>query len=648
MNDLASGSLEATAASFPDQRDLSGWLHLVARVLAISLPVLTIAVAFTGWFDTVTRRAGHLWFVIPLTFLYYPARKGSKSRIQVWDLACAAGAIVAFGWVIFDRSRIVTRLVYVDPLSPFDLVLGILAIVLVLEATRRTLGTTLVVLALGFLAYALAGPYMPGVLEHKGARLGLLIEHLYLVPEGLFNMVTGVMATYLLVFLTFGSILRHAGGERVFADLTVAVAGRWVGGPAKAAVIGSLLMGSVTGSTIANVVTTGTFTIPLMKRLGFRSYEAAAVETASGVGGALMPPIMGAGVFIMAEITGISLLTILKYSLLPALLFFGSLYAYVHVKAKSRGLTSIAVEGRTPSLGLTLVRCAYLLSPLGLLIYLLIRDYSPFYASSACVVALLVVSSLRRETRMSPQSLLDALEASTRGALLLSSTAASAALIVGVITLTGLMLKVTSIMVALAGGSLLVGIAIVALVSSILGMGLPITSGYIIVSTLGAPALTELGMSVLGAHLMIFWFAQSATITPPICMTAFVAAQIAGGPPMRTGFEALRVGKALYFVPLLFAYGGILSSRWELVVLSAAAGLLFLLVLPAMTTGYYRGPIVVTGRLILLAAGLCALFSAFNLEIRISTLWLASSIALLGSLFFYQSFRGNQTRGHGR
>ena len=648
MNHFTSRSLEPTAASFPDQRDLSGWLQVMARILAISLPIITIAVAFTGWFDTVTRRAGHLWFVIPLTFVYYPARKGRKTRVQAWDLAFAVGAIVSFGWVVFDRGRIVTRLVYVDPLSPIDMVLGILAILLVLEATRRTLGTTLVVLALGFLVYALAGPYMPGVLEHKGARLGLLIEHLYLGPEGLFNMVTGVMATYLLVFLTFGSILRYAGGERVFADLTVAVAGRWVGGPAKAAVIGSMLMGSVTGSTIANVVTTGTFTIPLMKRLGFKSYEAAAVETASGVGGALMPPIMGAGVFIMAEITGIPLLTILEYSLLPALLFFGSIYAYVHVKAKSRGLTSLGVKGRTPSLGLTLVRCAYLLSPLGLLIYLLIRDYSPFYASSACVVALLIISSLRSETRLSPRSLLDALEATTRGALLLSSTAASAALMVGVITLTGLMLKVTSIMVALAGGSLLVGIAIVALISSLLGMGLPITSGYIIVSTLGAPALTELGMSVLGAHLMIFWFAQSATITPPICMTAFVAAQIAGGSPMRPGFEALRVGKALYFVPLLFAFGGILSSKWELVVLNATAGLLFLLVLPAMTTGYYRGPIVVTGRSFLFAAGLCALFSAFSLEIPISALWLASSASIAGGLYFCQSFRGSQVREHGR
>jgi len=318
---MSSGSPE-TSTSFPGQRDLEGWIAVIARGAAIVLPVLTIAVAFTGWFDTVTRRAGHLLFTIPLIFLVYPVRRSEGNRVPLPDLACAMGAVIAFGWVIVDRGRIVTRLVYVDPLTWADMILGVLAVLLVLEATRRTLGWTLVVLAVAFLVYTQVGPYMPGIFEHKGVGFALLVEHLYLVPEGLFNKVTGVMATYLLVFLTFGSMLRLAGGEKVFADLTEAVAGRWVGGPAKAAVVGSMLMGSVTGSTIANVVTTGTITIPLMKRTGFKPHEAAAVETAAGTGGAVMPPVMGAGVFIMAEITGIPLLTILKFSLLPAVLFF--------------------------------------------------------------------------------------------------------------------------------------------------------------------------------------------------------------------------------------------------------------------------------------------------------------------------------------
>jgi TRAP transporter 4TM/12TM fusion protein len=535
----------------PGQREPHGWLAILVRVAALALPILTIMVAFTGWFDTMTRRSGHLAFTIPLILLLYPARKVDARRIGWIDGVLAALALVSFAWIIFERERIMWRLVYVDPVAWPDLLLGICAIVLVLEATRRTLGWTLVVIALVFMAYALAGPSMPGIFEHKGVPFTLLVEHLYLVPEGLFNRVTGVMATYLLVFLAFGTILRLGGGEAVFTDLTMIAAGRWTGGPATAAVVGSTLMGMVSGSTIANVVTTGTITIPMMKRHGFRPHEAAAIETAAGTGGAITPPIMGAGVFIMAEISGIPLLTILAYSALPALLYFFSIWIYIDVVARKRGLPR--ASGAPRPLWPTLVHALPLLLPLLLLVYLLIRDYSPFYASAVSVLALIALSAVRSDTRMGPSRLTQALELTTREALILSATTATAALVVGVITVTGLMLKVTSAMVALAGGSVLLGLLIVAGISSVLGMGLPITSSYIIVSTLGAPALTELGLTLLAAHLVIFWFAQSATITPPVCMTAFVAAQIAGARPMRTGFEALRVAKALYLVPLMFA-----------------------------------------------------------------------------------------------
>ncbi len=587
------------------------------------LPTLTILVAFTGWFDSVTRRAGHLAIAIPLVFLFYPARKNrgdgtarraGKDGVSWFDVVLALAAFASFAWMLADRERIMWRLVYIDPLTTPDLVFSALAVALVLEATRRTLGMTLVVVALAFIAYALAGPIMPGILEHKGVSLPLLLEHLYMVPEGLFNQVTGVMATYLLVFLTFGSLLRVAGGDKIFMDLTLAASGRWVGGPAKAAVVGSTMMGSVSGSTIANVVTTGTITIPLMKRTGFAPHEAAAIETAAGTGGALMPPVMGAGAFIMAEITGIPLLTILKYSLIPALLFFGSLYGYVHVKARKRGLGALQLDGadapgQVPPIWRTLVSGVHLMAPLALLIYLLIRDYSPFLSASACVVGLVLVSYLRPHTRMSFGTLLRGLEATTHGAIGLSATMATAAMIVGVISLTGIMLKTTSVMVTLAGGSVLLGIVIVALIASVLGMGLQITSAYIIVSTLGAPALIELGIPLLTAHLVIFWFAQSATITPPICLTAFVAAQIAEAEPMRTGFEALRVGKALYIVPVMFGFTGLLSGSWPAMLFAGVGGMLFLLMFPVVTTGFYQGPLGVGGRTVGALAGVAFISS---------------------------------------
>lgn len=621
---------------FVGQRQLTGVARVVVSVASVVLPTLTIVVAFTGWFDPMTRRAGHLLFTVPLVFLLYARGRDRAAAVSRTDWIVAALAAAAFGWIVIEHERILWRFVYVDPMSWPDLILGAVAILLVLEATRRTLGWTLVIVTGVFLLYAWAGPYMPGIFEHKGVSPALLIEHLYLVPEGLFNQITGIMATYLLVFLTFGTLLRLAGGDRVFMELAVSMAGRTAGGPAKAAIVASTLMGSVSGSTIANVVTTGTVTIPMMKRVGYEPHEAAAIETAAGTGGAVMPPVMGAGVFIMSELTGIPLTTILLYSLLPALVYFGSLYGYVHIKAKKHGLGVLAGVPRRSVL-VTLSNGWPLLVPLGLLLYLLFRNYSPFYASAASVVALIAMSYLRPETRMSPSRLALALEASTRGALVLSATAASAAVIMGVITITGLMLKVTSLMVGLAGGSLFVGILLVAAVSTVIGLGLPVTSTYIIVSTLGAAALSELGATLLAAHLIIFWFAQTATITPPVCMTAFVAAAIAGARPMRTGFEAMRVGAALYLVPFMFAYTNVLSNSVWRVVFDSAASLLALVFMTAAVEGYFRSHLRIPERLVVLAASACFFISTFSLALLTTGAWLAAGLALLGGLALRQN-----------
>jgi len=634
-------TVPSDAATGLEQQEPAGWLGVVVRWAAILLPVLTVVVAFTGWFDTMTRRAGHLAFTIPMIFLVYPIGRAAVGRVRWVDGTLALAALASFLWIIVQRDRIMWRLVYVDPVGWLDLTFGIGAIAVVLEATRRTLGWTLVIFAAVFIAYALTGPMMPGVFEHKGVPFSLLIEHLYLVPEGLFNMVTGVMATYLLVFLLFGTILRLGGGERIFTDLTLIVAGRWTGGPAKAAVIGSTLMGMVSGSTIANVVTTGAITIPLMKRNGFKPHEAAAIETAAGTGGAITPPVMGAGVFIMAEITGVPLLKILAYSILPALLYFFSIWIYVDVKARKRGI-SVLITGAPPRpLIPTVLRAAHLLAPLVILIYMLIRDFSPFYASSIAVLALLATGALRAETRMRPRELLRALEVTTRDALMLSATTAIAALVVGVISVTGLMLKVTATMVAMADGSLFVGLVILAVISAVVGMGLPITSSYIIVSTLGAPALTELGLSLLAAHLIIFWFSQSATITPPVCMTAFVAAQIAGAPPMRTGWEALSIAKALYLVPLMFAYSNLLSGQWTAMLFDATAGMLWLAVFPVVAEGYYFGRMGAAARLVAAAAGVAFFMSTFSLDLAPTLTWLTAGLVLMGAVTTWQLKRRN-------
>jgi TRAP transporter 4TM/12TM fusion protein len=609
------------------QRAVSGAARGLVQIVAVALPVLTLAVALTGWLDPMTRRAGHLLLAIPLVFFLYPASRGGAARLGPLDALLAAASVLAFGWVVVEAERIRWRLVYVDPVEPVDLVLGVAALLLVLEATRRTLGWTLVVVTAAFVAYAFAGPWLPGLLAHKGVALPLLVEHLYLVPEGLFNQITGIMATYLMVFLTFGTTLRLAGADRLFFGLSFALTGRSAGGPAKAAVVGSSLMGMLSGSTIANVVTTGTVTIPLMKRCGYRPHEAAAIETAAGTGGALVPPIMGAGVFVMAELTGIPLITILKYSVVPALVYYGALFAYVHIKARKSALYGIEGEP-APPLGQVLARGGHLFAPLALLVYLLWLNYSPFLSGAMAVLALIAVSWLRAETRLTPRRLVFALEASTRGALLLSATSASAAVITGVINVTGLLLKVTSLLMGLSGGSLLIGLGLVAAVCSIIGMGLPITSTYIIVSALGAAALVELGASLLAAHLVIFWFSQTATVTPPVCMTAFVAAQIAGARPMRTGVEAMRVAKALYLVPLLLVFTHLLSPDPWRVVFDGTAGLFAVVLVTVVAEGWWAGPLSAPARV--LAGGASAsLFAAAFHGSLVSTLgWLAVGLVL--------------------
>ena len=620
---------------FGGQRPLTGAARELVRVVAVVLPLLTIAVAFTGWFDTMSRRAGHLFLTIPLIFLLYGARR-ADGKVPLVDWFLSALAALSFGWVLLERERILWRFVYVDPISTVDFVLGIAAVLLVIEATRRTLGWTLVWVSAAFLAYAFVGPYMPGILAHKGVTLDLLVEHLYLVPEGLFSQITGIMATYLMVFLTFGTVLRLAGADRIFSELAIAAAGRSAGGPAKAAVMGSSLMGMLSGSTIANVVTTGTVTIPLMKKSGFKPHEAAAIETAAGTGGAIMPPIMGAGVFMMSELTGIPLTTILLYSILPAALYFGSLYAYVHIKARKNNLVS-ELDPQAPGVLDVMRRGWHLFAPLVLLMYLLAQNYSPFLSSAICVPALVLFSWIRPETRLTPSRLLLALEASTRGALILSATSASAAVITGVINITGLMLNMTSALMAIASGSLFVGLLLVALISSIVGMGLPITSTYIIVATLGASALIELGSTPLAAHLIIFWFAQTATITPPVCMTAFVAAQIAGAAPMRTGFESMRVAAALYLVPLMFAYTNLLSGSPVRMIFDALAGMFALALVPVVTEGWFRHRLGTRGRVLAAIASLAFFMSAFRLDLGHTLFWFAVAsilVGIVGTRFF--------------
>lgn len=536
-------------------RKLSGVPAKIVTILCATVTLLVFYSAFKGAFPPLIQRSGFLMLMIPLILLLYPrSKKSPTQKIPMSDIIQAVLAFAAYGWILLDYGRISSRIKYVDPVTLTDLILGTLATFFILEATRRTLGWILVVLTSVFIAYTFIGPYLTGILSFKEISYSLFIEQFYLVPEGLFNIMTGLAATFLFTFVAFGTFLRISGAAKYYMDLSLAVAGKSPGGTAKVAVFSAALMGTLTGSTISNVVTVGTLTIPMMKKSGFKARESAAITTAASTGGAVTPPIMGAGVFVMAAITGIPLLTILKYSIIPAIIYFLSIYIIIEIKARKYGLKGLSKQ-ELPDLKEAIKTSFHLFIPLLVLVVLLVMGRTPFVSSAATTVLIFICGLFRKDTRMGPKKILQSLEGSAKNMMIITAVSACAAAIMGVITLTGLIMKVTSILILVSQNQVLVALTLLGIISLIIGMSMPITLSYILVSTLGAPALTRLGVPLLAAHLAIFYFSQNSTITPPVCMTAFVAADIAQEPKfMKVGFSTLNIAKMLYLIPFLFVF----------------------------------------------------------------------------------------------
>ncbi len=618
---------------FPgEQRKIEGWLRLPVTLACMALTLITLYFAFTITIGEVKTRGLHLLFTVPLTMLLYPAfQRNARSMPGPVDWMLAIAAAASFAWAFSRADEWLDRYVGYDPIPTSDFIFGCLAMVTIFEATRRTVGSTIVVLNLIFISYALTGPSWPGILEHGGMSIPDFIETMYMDAEGIFNFITGLMATYIFSFLLFGVFLRMSGGDKVFTDLAAAISGHRRGGPAKVAVVSSAMMGMLSGSSISNVSTTGTMTIPMMKKLGFRNYEAAAIEVVSSVGGGLMPPLMGTGIFIMASLTNIPLIEILTYSLAPAILYFAAIYFYADIKAAERGMKGIPRD-QLPKLLAVIRDGGHIFIPVIVLITLLIMQYTPFFASAACVVMTVAISFLRKNTRMDWCQILTALEAGTRVAITISALLASAAIIYAVTVHTGLLTKVTSILLEFSGGSSVVALILICLMSYVIGMGLPVTASYVIIAALGAGALQEMGLTILAAHLVIFWFAQDSTITPPICMTAFVGARIADAPPMRTGWECVKIAKALYIIPFMFAFSSLLDPSWVEVGFDFVVALLMFALLPVAMNGYWRYPISLVTRVVLFGC-ICLLFATTVGPAISGVYWGIGSLAAFGLAF---------------
>lgn len=532
-------------------RRLTGVWAGVVRWLAIGMSLYQLYTAIFGVLPAQLQRTWHLGFALALIFLLYPSRKrrpGAFVSMDWVDVVLALlGAGVNLYWII-NYQDILMRAG--DP-TKLDLIVGALAILLVLEAARRIVGLPITVIAALFVLYGYVGPYLPGFLAHRGFSVERIISHMFFTTEGILGIPLGVSSTFVFLFILFGAFLEKTGIGQFIIDLANAVAGRAVGGPAKVAVIASAMQGTISGSSVANVVGTGSFTIPLMKSIGYHPNFAGAVEAAASTGGQLMPPIMGAAAFLMAEFIGVPYARIALAAVIPAVLYFTGVGIGVHLEARRTGLKGLPPE-RVPRLGKIMRERGQLLIPVLGLIVVMAMGATPVKAALYAIALALVVSAFSPKTRLKPRDILDALEQGARGALGVAAATAAAGMIVGSVTLTGLGLKLANGLVTLAKGNLLLTMFYTMITSLILGMGSPTTANYVITSTIAAPALVRLGVPLLAAHLFVFYFGIVADLTPPVALAAYAGAGIAKGEPMRTGVNATKLAVGAFLIPYIF------------------------------------------------------------------------------------------------
>jgi TRAP transporter 4TM/12TM fusion protein len=546
------------------------------------------------------QRSIHLAFALALVFLTVPAvRGGGRAWARGADALLAAVGVVAAGYVAWDFEGILTRS---GSYSTLELWLGGALVALILEATRRTLGWPLPALALVGLAYATLGQYLPELVAHRGYRASRILTTLYLTYDGVFGAILGVSATFVFLFVLFGTFFREFGASHFFLGLAEALVGGVRGGAAKVAIIGSSLFGMISGSTVANAGTVGTVTIPMMKRAGFTAPFAAGVESAASVAGQLMPPVMGAAAFIMAEVLAIPYIKVAAAAALPAVLYYAALFVIVDLQAAKQGLRGLPASER-PAVGDVLRRGWTAVVPVVVLVYLMgVRDLSPGLScawATAVTIALALVQG-----RMAPAAVARTLAAAGRGALEVAMACACVGVIIGMVTLTGLGLKLSTLLLDLSGGSLLLLLLLTMVASLVLGTALPTTATYVVLAVLVAPAIVKMGVPPIAAHLFVFYFGVIADITPPTALCVYVASSIAGAPFQRTCWLACRLAIAGFLLPFFFVYGPelVLVGAWPRIVVATLVAGVGVVALAAAIEGYLFRRLDVLERLLLVAA----------------------------------------------
>ena len=609
-------------------------------VLAIALSLFQLYISGVQSVGLFYERGFHLAVIQVLAFLLFPMRGRVKQGMQggmAWmvDAAFIVGSIFAALYLTLNLDAIVSR---AGAWSAIDVLAGTVAVVTLLEACRRALGWPISLIAVSFIGYAYAGPFFPGVLRHGGYSTGRLVGQLYLGQEGIYGIPLGVAASFVFIFILFGALLEVTGAGQFFIDLAYAVTGRQRGGPAKAAVLASAALGSVSGSAIANVVTSGAFTIPLMKKVGYRAEEAGGIEAAASTGGQILPPIMGAGAFLIAEYTGLPYLEVVKAALIPSILYMGTVFVFVHLVAVARNLEGLPAS-ELPHLGRTLAKGWHFLVAVVVLITALLSDLSVARVGFLSCVAVAALAGLRaawdratpgNQMNSKPEDvahdplagwvrgglvrIVDAFVIAGRNMLSVSLACAVAGIIVGVVGLTGVGLKFSGLMLSLSQGNLFLALILLLLASLVLGMGLPVTASYVVLIVLAGPVLTnEFGLPVLIAHLLVFWYSQDSNVTPPVCLAAYAAAGVAGADPMRTGLQAWKYAKGLYLIPVLMVVHPelALGGPWPIVLGKAAMSMVALAAFAAVLEGQLASRLTAGGRIVLLAGTATVFFPSF-------------------------------------
>ncbi|MFG3434940.1 TRAP transporter permease [Lysinibacillus fusiformis] len=601
-------------------RTVTGIMRHVIFYGLLAFSLFQLYTAIFGQFPAQIQRTIHLGFGLTLIFLLFPARKKApKHKIAWFDYLLALLSIGVGSYWSMNYTELVNRN---GSITQMDFIVGLIAVLLVLEAARRAVGLPITIIAACFLIYAYYGPYFPAFMAHRGQDLESIVNLMYFTTDGIFGTPISVSATFIFVFLLFGAFLVKTGVGQYFNDLAVSLAGKLIGGPAKVAVFSSALQGTISGSSVANVVTSGSYTIPMMKKLGYRKEFAGAVEAAASTGGQLMPPIMGAAAFLMVEFIGrgITYWDIAKAAAIPALLYFTGIWIMTHFEAKRVGLKGLR-DDQMPNRK-EVFKKIYLLLPIISIIVLMLTGTPVMHAALYGIIISIGVAMFNKDTRLKPMDVIGALVEGARTALGVVAATACAGIIVGVVVKTGLGLSLANSLVALAGGSIILTLIFVMIASLILGMGAPTTANYVITSTIAAPAIVALLspntpqelvplVVLLSAHFFVFYFGIIADITPPVALAAFAASGISGGDPIKTGVNSAKLAIAAFIIPYMIVFSPSLlmidttvpQIIW--VVFTAITGMV---AIGSGVIGYWYRKLYWFERIIVLVAGLLLIY----------------------------------------